>query len=67
MDQQKERMSLFMTFGVKGKFVDHYIQNYMLKRPDVLANLEVSTYDAEALHLCASKGVELIEPLKFIK
>jgi Phytanoyl-CoA dioxygenase (PhyH) len=63
-DQQKERMSLFMTFGVAGKFVDHYIENYMLKRADVVGNLEASPYDAEAIQLCKDKGIALIEPLK---
>jgi len=64
-DQQKQRMSLFMTFGVKGKFVDHYIQDYMLKRSDVLDNLQCSTYNDQVRGLCKAKGVELIEPLKW--
>lgn len=64
-DQQKQRMSLFMTFGVKGKFVDHYIRNYMLKRDDVKANLRASPYADEARNLCQKKGVELIEPLQW--
>lgn len=63
LDQQKERMSLFMTFGVRGKFVDHYIRDYMLKREDVKANLEASPYEEVARELCRSKGVTLIEPL----
>lgn len=63
LEQQKERMSLFMTFGVQGKFVDHYIRDYMLKREDVKANLKASPYDDATRAYCTSKGVALIEPL----
>lgn len=62
-DQQQERMSLFMTFGVAGPFVDRYISEYMLKRKDVLESLEASSYDDEALKLIADRGIELIRPL----
>ena len=66
MDQQKERMSLFMTFGAPGKFVEHYIRDYMLRREDVKTNLQSSPYDEQARQLCQNKGIELIEPLKWL-
>lgn len=63
LDQQQERMSLFMTFGIAGPFVDRYISEYMLKRNDVLESLRASTYDQEAIRLITSRGIELIRPL----
>lgn len=62
-DQQQERMSLFMTYGVAGPHVDRYISEYMLKRNDVIESLKASLYDAEAIRLIASRGIELIQPL----
>ena len=62
-EQQQERMSLFMTYGVAGPFVDRYISEYMLKRADVMESLKASNYDNEAIQFIASRGIDLIRPL----
>jgi Phytanoyl-CoA dioxygenase (PhyH) len=63
LDEEQERAALFMTFGVPGAHMDRYINEYMLKRPDVIENMKVSVYDDEALALVKESGVKLIQPL----
>jgi Phytanoyl-CoA dioxygenase (PhyH) len=63
-EQQQERMSLFMTFGVPGPHVDRFIAEYMLKREDVLLNLKANVYSDDARKLLQSRNIELIEPLQ---
>lgn len=66
-NEQQERMSLFMTFGVEGAHTDRYINEYMLKRVDVIESLAASKYNDEALALAASVGVQVIQPLQLSK
>ncbi len=60
-DQSTERISLFMTFGLKGAHLDRYIKEYELKRTDTLAHLKASKYTSKVLELAASKGVEILK------
>ncbi|MFN0032879.1 MAG: hypothetical protein ACKVOR_12030, partial [Flavobacteriales bacterium] len=66
LDQARERMSLFMTFGVAGVHVDRYINEYMLKRADVKENLLASIYHDDALQLAHKAGVQVIQPLHLV-
>jgi hypothetical protein len=52
-----------MTFGVEGVHMERYINEYMLKRPDVIENMKASVYDDEAIALIKKSGVKLIQPL----
>jgi Phytanoyl-CoA dioxygenase (PhyH) len=60
-DEPKERISLFMTFGLRGFHLDRYINEYELKREDTVAHLKASVYSDAALQLANSKGVEIIK------
>jgi hypothetical protein len=63
LDEEQERAALFMTFGVEGVHMERYINEYMLKRPDVIENMKASVYDDEAIALIEKSGVKLIQPL----
>jgi hypothetical protein len=59
-DEATERISLFMTFGVKGFHMDRYIQEYELKRADTREHIKASVYDPNVLELARSKGLEVL-------
>lgn len=60
-DEPTERISLFMTFGLKGFHLDRYIKEYELKRTETIAHLKASHYSEKALEIAASKGVEVLK------
>lgn len=60
-DEPTERVSLFMTFGVKGFHLDRYIEEYELKRPDAREHLKSSRYTPAVLELAKTKGLEVIK------
>lgn len=60
-DQQKERISLFMTFGVRSSHLDYYIKEYMMKRQNILEHLKSSRVEDGALKMAADKKVEIHE------
>lgn len=60
-DEPKERISLFMTFGLKGFHLDRYIKEYELKREDTKEHLKSSIFSQQALDLAKSKGVEVLK------
>lgn len=60
-DEPTERISLFMTFGLKGFHLDRYIKEYELKRADTLEHLKASKYSSQALELANTKGVEILK------
>lgn len=60
-DQQKERIILFMTFGLKSNHLDRYIEQYMLKRKDVLEHLKSSKLDNAAWELAKQKRIEVLK------
>lgn len=62
-DQNKERISLFMTFALHSSHLDRYISEYALKREDTKEHLKASKYSAEALELAARKNVEVMKLL----
>ena len=60
-DEPTERISLFMTFGLKGFHLDRYIKEYELKREDTVAHLKASKYSSNALDLAKNRGVEILK------
>lgn len=62
-EESKERISLFMTFGVRGFHLTRYIDEYELKREDTREHLKASVYSPEVLQLAQKKGLEIIQPL----
>ncbi len=63
-DEPTERISLFMTFGLKGFHLDRYIKDYELKREDTLAHLKASVYSENALQMAKNKNVEIMKLVK---
>jgi hypothetical protein len=62
-EQQKERISLFMTFALKSSHLDRYINEYILKREDTLAHARASKYDEKVLALAKQKNVVVLKPV----
>jgi hypothetical protein len=60
-DQQKERATLFMTFGLKSKHLDRYIEKHMLGREDVKGYLKVSRFDPKVIELAKQKNLEVLK------
>lgn len=60
-DQQKERATLFMTFGLKSKHLDRYIEKHMLGREDILSYLKVSRFDPKVFELAKQKNLEVLK------
>jgi hypothetical protein len=60
MEQEQERVSLFMTFAVASSHVDRYIQEYEMKREDASSHIKASRYTKEAIEAASSKGVEVM-------
>jgi hypothetical protein len=62
-DEQKERIAMFFTFGTKGKAMERYINEYVLKTPKLLEGIKKSNYSTEIKTLAKVAGVELFEIL----
>ncbi len=60
-DQQKERATLFMTFALKSKHLDRYIQKIMVDRQDHMDYLIASRFDPKILELAKQKNLEIIK------
>lgn len=60
-EEDKERISLFMTFALHSPHLDRYIQEYTLKRQDTLDHLKASKYGTAALEMAAKKNVEVMK------
>jgi hypothetical protein len=60
-DQQKERATLFMTFALKSKHLDRYIQKIMVDRQDHLDYLLASRFDPKVFELTKQKNLEVIK------
>jgi hypothetical protein len=60
-DEQKERIAMFFTFGVKGQAFDRYINEYVKKTPKLLEGLRQSKYSDKTIQLAESSGVELFD------
>lgn len=58
-EQEQERISLFMTFAAPSAHVERYINEYEMKRPDTIAHLKSSVYNADAMALIRKKEVEM--------
>jgi hypothetical protein len=56
-EEEKERISLFMTFAVPSHHLDRYIDEYELKRSDTIEHLKSSRYSTEAMNAARDKGV----------
>ncbi len=60
-DQQKERATLFMTFAVKSKHLDRYIEKHVLGRDDIKGYLQVSRFDPKVFELAKQKNLEVLK------
>ncbi len=59
--EQKERIAIFMAFSLKTKHLDRYINEFSLKREDMLEHLKASKYDAATLELAKQKHIEVMK------
>jgi hypothetical protein len=62
-DEDKERISFFMTFALHSSHLDYYIKEYTLKREDTIEHLKASKYSPVALELANKKNVEILKLL----
>lgn len=62
-DEQEERISLFMTFGLKSSHLDRYINEYTLKRKETLEHARFSKFDSSVVELAKQKNVEILKPI----
>lgn len=59
MEEEQERISLFMTFASPSAHVDRYITEYEMKREDAKKHIQASKYSQEVLQLAKSKGLDV--------
>lgn len=62
VDEAQERVACFFTFGLKGKHLDRYINEYMLKAKPVLENLRNSPWDDDVEKEIQQKKLEVLKP-----
>ena len=60
-DQQKERATLFMTFALKSKHLDRYIEKHVLGRDDIKGYLQASRFDPKVFELAKQKNLEVLK------
>lgn len=66
-EQQGERVSLFFSYGLKGKHLDHYLQQHILKRADIQENVRLSDYSPEVLAKAQQNNVDVLDVKKLLK
>ena len=60
-DQQRERVSIFLTYALKGKHLDRYIEKHVLGREDIKGSLKVSKFDPKIFELAKQKNLEVLK------
>jgi hypothetical protein len=60
-DQQKERATLFITYALKSKHLDRYIQKIMIDRQDHMDYLLASRFDPKVFELTKQKNLEVMK------
>lgn len=60
-DQQKERATLFMTFALRSKHLDRYIQKIMVDREDHMDYLKASRFDPNVLETAKQKNLDILK------
>lgn len=60
-DQETERISMFMTFGLNGFHLDRFIKEYELKRKDTIEHLKCSKYTSTVLELANTKNLKVLK------
>lgn len=63
IEEAKERIACFFSFGIKNKNLDRYITEYLQKNKFATENLMNSPISEEIKHELNSKGVKLITPI----
>ena len=63
VDEAKERIACFFSFGVKDKNLDRYIVQYLQKNKVAVENLKNSPISNELIQQLNSNGVLLIKPI----
>ena len=58
-EQERERMSLFMTFSSESLHLYRYIDEYQLKRKDTIEGLQASFWKKEILTLAEKRGLDV--------
>jgi hypothetical protein len=62
-DEAKERISFFMTFGLRSSHMDRYINEYTLKRKDTLEHAQASKFDSTVIEMAKQKRLEILKPI----
>lgn len=62
-DQQYERISFFMTYALESSHLNHYIQEYTLKRDDAMEHARKSIHDDSVKEYIKQKSIRLLDPL----
>ncbi|GAB3889041.1 phytanoyl-CoA dioxygenase family protein [Spirosoma agri] len=65
-EQQGERVSLFFSYGLTGKHLDHYLDQHLLKRADVQENVRLSTYTPAVLEKAKQNKIEVLDVKKLL-
>jgi hypothetical protein len=60
-DQQRERVSIFLTYALKGKHLDRYIEKHVLGREDIKGALRVSKFDPKIFEIAKQKNLEVLK------
>jgi hypothetical protein len=63
-EEANERVACFFSFGVEGKHLQRYIDEYMNKSETMKEHLKFSIMDPYAMQELENKGVKLIKPMK---
>jgi hypothetical protein len=61
LDEQKERVSLFLTYGLKSKHLDRYIEKHVLGREDIKSHLKASKFDLKVFELAKQNKLEILK------
>lgn len=62
-EEQDERISLFMTFGLKSGHLERYIKEYIHKRKDTLEHARASKFDFSVFEKAKEKKLEILKPI----
>jgi len=59
-EQQMERVAIFMTFALKSRHLDRYIEKHMVGRADILDSLKASRFDPKVLDEAKQHNLEVL-------
>ncbi|GAB3704031.1 hypothetical protein GCM10027592_34870 [Spirosoma flavus] len=65
-EQQGERVSMFFSYGLEGKHLDHYLENHIQKRADMQENVRLSNYSPETLKKADQNKIKVLDVKKLV-